>query len=104
MLTVTDINLEVISYLNDYDLIQICKLIKKYKSLCQNNVSIRNRINEYLKKQHHLMNMAEQYNSTHPGSIINLEKYNKIEELIILLWERQIDVKQYGFMNLMIIH
>ncbi len=31
------------------------------------------------------MNMAEQYNSTHPGSIINLEKYNKIEELIIYI-------------------
>ncbi len=49
MLTVTDIDLEVISYLNDYDLIQICKTNKKYKLLCQNNVSIRNRINEYLK-------------------------------------------------------
>lgn len=89
MLNVNDINLEILSYLDDYSLIEFCQTNKNYKLLCQKDYQLRTRMYQYLDKKHDLINIAKEYNDTHPESIIDLQKYKKIEELIILLWEKR---------------
>jgi len=87
-------NYEIFNYLDDYSLVEICRSNKHYYSLCK-NTPYYNRILGYLEKRKELQQIVMNWNKNNDYPI-DLKKYKKNEELIILLWERDINFTGFG--------
>jgi hypothetical protein len=91
-----DVILHVISYIDNYDLFEWCYTNKLSFNIF-NCKELKNRTIKYMKQLYNLKLLATNYNSTNPKSIIDINKFTRVEELIILLWERKINVGEWGF-------
>jgi hypothetical protein len=71
-----DTHYEILNYLDDYSLVEICQTNKDYYDRCKNNKFITNRIGQYLEKRKELQALAIYWNknNTSPIDLKNIKK------------------------------